>query len=77
MIFCSVINLTILQNLCNVSRKKGVVKSIFCMQINVKFFYRLMLSISLGKASHAQRSNGLVVKVLDFKYSGSTFKTAG
>ena len=47
-----------LQYFCNISRKKGGMKLIFCMQIN-KPFYKLLLSILVNMATLAQstRSN--------------------
>ena len=44
---------TSLQYLCNISRKKGGMKLIFYIEIN-KPFYKLMLSILLSIAIHAQ-----------------------
>ena len=39
---------------CNVSRKKGMMKLIFSMQINIKVFYELMLSFWVCVGSPAQ-----------------------
>ena len=38
----------------NIWRSKGGMKLAFCMQINIKLSYKLMLSILVGIASHAQ-----------------------
>ena len=43
-----------LQYLCNISRKLGRMKLIFCLQINVKGFFKLILSFYVCAARHAQ-----------------------
>ena len=49
-----VTKLTSFQYLCDISRKKGGMKLIFCMQINIKLSYKLILSILMGLTCHAQ-----------------------
>ena len=39
-----------------ITRKKGDMKLIFCLQIKIKFSYKLRPSILLGIASHAQNT---------------------
>ena len=43
-----------LQYLCNMSKKKGGMKLTFCMVINIKLSYKLILLILVGKARTAQ-----------------------
>ena len=40
--------------LCNISRKTWGVKFIFCLQINTKVFYKLIVSLWVGVARHSQ-----------------------
>ena len=55
-----------LQYFCNISKEKGGIKLIFCMQIN-KPFYKLILSIFLSMASLAQSIlNNKFVKSLQY-----------
>ena len=46
--------IAISQNHCIISKKNGKMKFIFCIQINIKLFYKLILSILVDKGSHAQ-----------------------
>ena len=46
--------ITVVQDLCNISSKKAAMNLIFCMQVNIKLSYKLMLWILVGKASNAQ-----------------------
>ena len=39
---------------CNISRKKWMMKCIFCMQINIKVFYKLILSFWVCITGHVQ-----------------------
>ena len=39
---------------CNISKKKGMMKLIFDMQINIEVFYKLVLSFWVCVAKHAQ-----------------------
>ena len=43
-----------LQYLCNISRKTGRMKLIFCLQINIKDFFKLILSFQVCVAKNAQ-----------------------
>ena len=43
-----------MQYLCNISRKNCVTKLMFCMLINIKLFYKLILLFLIGLARHAQ-----------------------
>ena len=45
---------TNLKNLCNISRKKLEIKLIFCMQVNIKVFHKLIMSLLTTVARHAQ-----------------------
>ena len=45
------------QYFCNISRKKGEMKLIFCMQFSIKLTYKLVLSILVSMISHSQISN--------------------
>ena len=39
---------------CNILRKKRMIKFIFCMQINIKVFYKLILSFWVSVTRYAQ-----------------------
>ena len=39
---------------CNILRKKWMMKFIFCMQINIEVFYKLIISILVGVIRHNQ-----------------------
>ena len=39
---------------CNISREKWMMKFIFCMQINIEIFYKLILSFWVSITMHAQ-----------------------
>ena len=45
---------TSLQYICNISRKTGKMKSIFCLQINIRDFFKLILSFQVCVARHVQ-----------------------
>ena len=40
---------------CKISRKKWVVKLIFCMLVNINLFYKLMISFLMGLARHERK----------------------
>ena len=42
--------------LCNISRKTCAVKFRFCLQTNTKVFYKLIVSLWVCRASHAQNT---------------------
>ena len=46
--------ITGLQYLCNISKKAGRMKLGFCLQINIKDFFKLLLSFQVCVARHAQ-----------------------
>ena len=48
-----VLKITSMQCLCNISRKNWVMKLMFCMMINMKVFYELILFL-MGLARYAQ-----------------------
>ena len=39
---------------CNISRKKSMMKCVFCMQINIKVLHKLILSFWVCETRHAQ-----------------------
>ena len=49
-----VLKITSMQCLCNMSRKNGVIKLIFCMVIKVKVFYKLIVLFLVGLVRHVQ-----------------------
>ena len=58
--------ITTLQYLCNISRRIGRMKLIFCLQIiNIKDFFKLMLSFQVCVTSHAQitQNNKFVISL--------------
>ena len=64
-----VAKITSLQNLCNISTKTWRVKLIFCLQVNIIGFFKLILSFQVCVARHAQitQNNKLTISLQYFK----------
>ena len=54
--------IAILQYLCNISREGS--SWIFCIQITIRLFYKLILSILVGIASHTESTQNKLAKSL-------------
>ena len=50
---------TSLQYLCNISRNKGGMKLIFCMQVNSKFSCKVIRSFLVGMVCHTQSTQNI------------------
>ena len=55
--------------LCNISRKTWGMKLIFCLHINTKVFYKLIVSLNLCLARHVQgtQNNKFAISLQYFK----------